>query len=185
MGRIKRRRTTPKVSQKPKPTPSSFEDPSIKIKYNPFKTVRQNFREAGLAYKLNEDYVAPEEKKIKPTTKEVLDVPEEVHVERDLRAGEKKFVFRCIQKYGDNYTKMQFDSQLNMRQLTGAQIRKLCLRYQGLYKKTQDDEEKKAIAEKKAKKLQNKMRRKQEFLKRQAKAKEEAKSKEEVEKSEE
>lgn len=49
--------------------------------------------------------------------------------ERVLAPGEIDFVKKCIEKYGDNYSKMARDLKLNYLQLTPRQIEKKCSAY--------------------------------------------------------
>jgi hypothetical protein len=68
---------------------------------------------------------------------ELFDVPDSDGLTRRSRGvrlfpmdvDDEKYVVKCIEKYGDNYTRMFRDIKINNMQHTEEKLRKLCTRY--------------------------------------------------------
>lgn len=124
----------------PKP---QFNDATVKANWDSTRTPAQNLANLGLVTKVNHDIgegslgktASPNNKpNVNSTVVHLFDVPEsDSHVSHrqrfPLSEEDENYIAKCMEKYGDNYTKMFRDTKVNDLQHTEEKLRKLGARY--------------------------------------------------------
>ncbi|XP_028390832.1 nucleolar protein 16-like [Dendronephthya gigantea] len=121
----------------------NIDSKAIRKTWDKSKTLKQNFKDLGLAYNVNNNmpvknkgdggHLNSEAMDIdKPRSSVVKELEEEashgIKKEKHISPGETKFLWELIQDYGDNYEAMRRDKR-NYYQHTAKQLRRKCTKF--------------------------------------------------------
>ncbi len=117
----------------------AFSNTLIKKNWENKRTINQNFSSLGLIADPNE--ISVNKVEIHQPTAVVQTLIEESKVSDEPVRGEffmtdeeQLYISACIEKHGDDYTKMFRDTKLNFKQHTKTHLQKRCERYKNLKK---------------------------------------------------
>jgi hypothetical protein len=119
----------------------------IKSEWDNSVSVKDNFKTLGLVTDANDiPGSASSKQPSKPTAFEGFSSVsstkstgfDDVNPRRKVMTEfDQQFILRCINKHGNNYTRMARDIKINDRQLSGHQLEKMCIKY---YESLENDE---------------------------------------------
>ena len=118
----------------------NIDSKAIRKTWDKSKTLKQNFKNLGLMYNVNN--IVPGNESIsnseamevdkQPVNSVIKEMEEEasheVKKEKHIAPGEAKFLSELIQDYGDNYEGMKRDKR-NYYQHTAKQLRRKCMKF--------------------------------------------------------